>query len=297
MSQLLKQLEKKSQVPGPVVWLTAGIHGDEPGGTAVVERLFKELGMVELIKGSLRALPLINKSGAQKKIRELPETGEDLNRLFPGQSNGTLGQKIAHQVWQTIVETKSTLVLDLHNDWINSIPYILLDNDTDASLALASGLITVREDVKTLPIERTLSGSLNKNGIPALTLELGGAYVVDEKNVRIGVNAVSRILCQLGLITQEIYLETKTFDAGVSLTSSAEMIGEKVFNYSDQPRPKTAGRIKMLVTPGQMIKKEDLIAEIEGGEKLFAERDGILLGYTDQILSCPDQEIVACATI
>ena len=153
----------------------------------------------------------------------MPETGEDLNRLFPGRLGGTLGEKIVYDVWQTIIATKPNLVLDLHNDWINSIPYALIENDDSAPMALVSGLIVVRENFETLSMpEKTLSGSLTKIGIPALTLELGGAYIVDEKNIKIGVNAISRILFHLGLFSAQIITEDKaltTPDVWEPLTS------------------------------------------------------------------------------
>jgi predicted deacylase len=291
-------LEKKSKVDGPVVWLTGTLHGDEPGGGAVIKKLFAELEKVELVKGSLHALPLVNETGADKKVRELPETGEDLNRLFPGQVDGTLGQKIVHNVWQTIIETKPDLVLDLHNDWINSIPYTLIDDRNSmlpdfharlSRMALSAGLVTVQEISKTL--NQTLSGSLTKIGIPALTLELGGAYIVDEKNVRIGVNAILRILCHFGLIA-----ENKTLDVNDTPTSSVGSTG-KIFNYSDEPKPIISGPIQMLVEPGQVIKKGDLIARIEGGEELFANQNAIVLGYTDETISRPGQEMVALGVV
>ena len=284
-------LEKKSKVAGPVVWLVGGLHGDEPGGEAVIRTLFKKLETVELIRGSLHAFPLVNENGAEKKIRELPDTGEDLNRLFPGRLGGTLGEEIAHNIWQTIIVSKPNLVLDLHNDWINSIPYILIENDHSAPTALASGLIVVRENFKTLSApERTLSGSLTKIGIPALTLELGGACVVDpshrgvaevdEKNVRIGMNAISRILCHLGLIDQEVFPNTQTSTG-------------KLFNYSDEPKPTISGPIQIFVKSGQMVKKGDLIARIGNSEELFAGEKAVVLGFTDKTISKPDQEILA----
>ena len=286
-------LEKKSKVDGPAVWLVGGLHGDEPGGSAVIKKLFAELEKIELLKGSLHAFPFVNESGLEKKTRELPETGEDLNRLFPGQSNGTDGQKIVSEVWQAIIETKPSLVLDLHNDWIKSVPYILIDDESSIPIALASGLIVVRENPKFLEtLAGTLSLSLVRAGIPALTLELGGAYVVDEKNVRIGVNAISRILVSLGLITKEIF---PIFDVKGPLTSS-------VCLYSDEPRPTTTGQIKMFVEPGQIIKKGDLIAKIESQtgeilEELFARQNAIVLGFTDETISRPGQEVVALGLV
>ncbi len=295
MLKPLQYLNKKSTITGPTVWLTGVIHGDEPGGEVVINKLFAELEKVELLKGSLHAFPVINKSGLVKKVRHLPETGEDLNRLFPGRLGGTIGEAIASDVWQQIIKTKPDLVLDLHNDWLNSISYTLIDDRENMSpdfharlgqIALVAGLVTVQENVKTFG--QTLSGSLTKKSVPALTLELGGAQIIDEKNVKIGVNAILRVLCQLGLISQEIFSETLDVKDASTLS-----VKNKIFNYSDDPKPTTAGPIQILVKPGQMVEKGDLVARIGNSEKLFAREKAVVLGSTDETISQPGKEILA----
>ncbi|MFH1173361.1 MAG: succinylglutamate desuccinylase/aspartoacylase family protein, partial [bacterium] len=126
-SRRLAYMELKSKNPGPVVWLTAGVHGDEVGGIVIVQEVFKQLQRGGLLKGSVYAFPLMNPIGFEAAARSTVLSGEDLNRAFPGNKQGSFAERIADTIFQQIIKTKPTLVLDLHNDWSNSIPYTLID--------------------------------------------------------------------------------------------------------------------------------------------------------------------------
>ncbi|MFH0983050.1 MAG: succinylglutamate desuccinylase/aspartoacylase family protein, partial [Planctomycetota bacterium] len=65
--------------------------------------------------------------GFEISSRHVALSGEDLNRCFPGNSQGSLAQRIAHTIFTKITKTQPTLVLDLHNDWRSSIPYTVID--------------------------------------------------------------------------------------------------------------------------------------------------------------------------
>ena len=117
----------KSGRPGPVVWLTACIHGDEVGGMVVIQELFRYIRRNPLRCGSLYALPLMNPIGFEMAARHVTMSKEDLNRSFPGNRQGTLAQRIADRIMTAIGETGPDLVIDLHNDWMRSIPYAVIE--------------------------------------------------------------------------------------------------------------------------------------------------------------------------
>jgi predicted deacylase len=112
---------------GPVVWLTGAVHGDEVGGIVIIQEIFKELRKDPLLSGTLLAMPLMNPIGFESGVRGLSLSEEDLNRSFPGDEDGSIAERIAYQIFSTILKTKPALVLDLHNDWSASIPYTLID--------------------------------------------------------------------------------------------------------------------------------------------------------------------------
>ncbi len=123
----LHLLTTVSKKPGPVVWLTACSHGDEVAGIAVVQEIFKIIQKKPLQQGSLYALPLMNPLGFETVSRNITFSQEDLNRSFPGNKKGSLAERIAEKIFTSIKQTRPTLVLDLHNDWKNSIPHTFLD--------------------------------------------------------------------------------------------------------------------------------------------------------------------------
>src|SRR3989344_817712 len=126
-SRRIPMMELHGKESGPTVWLTGGIHGEEVGGVVVIQEIFKILQKEQLLKGSLYAFPLMNPIGFENATRYLPMTKEDLNRSFPGEEDGTLSERIAKVIFDNIIKTKPDLVIDLHNDWTQSIPYTLID--------------------------------------------------------------------------------------------------------------------------------------------------------------------------
>ncbi len=204
----LPYMQAESSRRGPSVWLTACAHGDEVGGVVVVQEVFKRLRKRPLIKGTLQAFPLMNPMGFEIGTRNVSLSGEDLNRCFPGSPSGTLAERIADKIFGSIVETKPAVVLDLHNDWTRSIPYTLLDpplatehNEVKQRSIVFAGTTGFPVVSEQDALRKTLSHSLVQRGIPALTIELGESYVVNEKNVEFGVQSVFNVLSNLGMVT------------------------------------------------------------------------------------------------
>ncbi|MFH0983051.1 MAG: hypothetical protein V2A79_16150 [Planctomycetota bacterium] len=59
----LAVMKAQNLQPGPVVWLTGCIHGDEVGGIVVIQEIFKRLRKSSLLKGELQAFPLMKSVG------------------------------------------------------------------------------------------------------------------------------------------------------------------------------------------------------------------------------------------
>jgi uncharacterized protein len=297
---LMKAIGKKD---GPIVWLTGAIHGDEVGGIVIIQEIFKELRKFPLLQGTLYAMPLMNPIGFESSVRGLPLSEEDLNRSFPGDKTGSIAERIAHQIFSTIMKTKPALVLDLHNDWSASIPYTLIDPypgllhreayEKIKQYSFYTGFPVIDEQEissKKEELQKTLSGSLLAHDIPSVTIEIGGAYVVNENHVRSGINAIWNILTELQMVAHK--------DSQQTYRDSPDFYRGRILKYTHEPRADASGIIRFMIKPGQNIKKGQPVARIYNvfgklQSTLLATKDGIVLGHADSSVSFPGAEIVA----
>lgn len=67
--------------PGPVLAMTAGMHGDEINGMEIVRRII-DGGHNRVQRGTTVCMPIINVYGFLNYSREVPD-GKDVNRSFP----------------------------------------------------------------------------------------------------------------------------------------------------------------------------------------------------------------------
>lgn len=303
----LPYISLQGDEPGPVIWFTGCIHGDEVGGIVAIQEVLKYLDTVPLKKGTLHAFPMMNPMGFESMSRKVPMTEEDLNRSFPGDPNGTLAHRMAHIIFSTIIDTHPDLVIDLHNDWIKSIPYTVIDhfpgiNFKDAyqksrQYARKTGFLVIDEQEELKPnreeLKKTLSGSLLRQHIPALTLELGEAYIVNEKMVEQGVASILNILREFNMIDDGkppyVYPIPRPFKG-------------RILHYTQKPASSTSGIIRFLVEAGEVVEKGQPVARIYNvfrdlQEELVAPYSSIILGHADSSVAVPGREVIAFAYI
>jgi len=302
----LAYMQVDSNINGPVVWLTGCVHGDEVGGIVIIQEIFKRLKKSPLIKGSLHAFPLMNPIGFELVTRGISLSEEDLNRSFPGNASGTLAERMASKIFAAIMKSKPTFVLDMHNDWINSIPHILIDpfpgqkhklaysNTKLLASKMGFPIINEKEEAEeSEELKKSLSGSLLARDIPALTLEIGGASIVSsiirEEEIQDGVKAIWDVLTYLGMVNPIIQDYNYEFP---------QQIKNKILKYSHQPVCSTSGIIRYLVKPGQLVKKDEAVARIYNvfgklQETLVASNNGLVLSHYDYSIAYPGAEIIA----
>jgi predicted deacylase len=204
---------------------------------------------------------------------------------------------MADRILKTIVESKPDLVLDLHNDWIKSIPYVLVDkcpanSHREAyarakSMAVMTGFVMVTDSEE---LKGALSYNLLLRDIPALTLELGEPRIINEKNVEYGVNAIWNILERMEMIAP---LETRYVHPSQPATGA-----ERFLTYSDRPFSSTSGIVRFNVKPGDEVGKGKAFAKIVNAfgkhqETLRAVDCGIVLGHSDSAAVFPGMPVMA----
>ena len=302
----LELINIKSSASGPIIWLTAGIHGDEISGSFIIKKFFQKLEKDNLlIKGAVYSLPRLNPFALKEKSRNIPISNEDLNRAFPGRKNGTIAEKIAAVVFSEIKKTRPTLILDFHNDWQKSLSYVVLDPypgkkhhkvyQQAEGFARETGFLAIREKDEKLGIsemKKSLTGSLLLQGTAALTLEFGDLGL-EKNNIQKGIAAIFNILNYLKMIKP---LKKNFID------DFPIFLQKKILKYSEEPVCSKKGIIKFFVKPGEIVKKNQLLAKIYSDpgqlkEILKARNKNIILGLSDSRVASPGLAIISSGTI
>ncbi len=194
--------------PGPVLALVAGVHGAEYPPILALQRL-RETIDPKSIAGRLILVHVANMPSYLKRtIYYSPVDGQNLNRVFPGKSDGTLSERIADALTKDVIE-RADVVVDLHggdaNESLRPYSYWMVNGPPDVAeqnrqLALAFGLdhIVVDRSRPRDPAASTyLANTAITRGKPGLTIESGALGMSDEPSIaRIedGIAGVMRYL-------------------------------------------------------------------------------------------------------
>lgn len=188
------------RTPGPVVWLSGAVHGDELNGVEIVRRVALSLDPTHQ-SGTVLAVPMVNVFGVTAGSRYLPDR-RDLNRAFPGSRRGSLTGRLAHAFFERVAQ-RSTLGMDFHtgSGGRTNLPQIRCDL-SDAKtrrLAVAFGAPLVLD---AMPKPGTLRAEAVRHGIPMLLFEGGEAGRFHEEAIEVGVSGARRVLAKLRMIPQ-----------------------------------------------------------------------------------------------
>ncbi|MEJ2540641.1 MAG: succinylglutamate desuccinylase/aspartoacylase family protein [Gemmatimonadota bacterium] len=184
--------------PGPRVWLSGAIHGDELDGVEIIREVLSELNPKKLA-GAVLGVPVVNVFGFVAESRYLPDR-RDLNRSFPGKSRGSMAARLAHLFMTEVVE-RCEVGLDFHcgSDDRQNHPHVRgnLDDPMVARLARAFGAPIA---VHNKPPKGSLRRAASKEGAQTLVYEAGEAGRFTEAAIAVGVSGTLRCLAALGMI-------------------------------------------------------------------------------------------------
>jgi predicted deacylase len=180
--------------PGPVLLLTAGVHGYEYPPILALQRLRKTLDPKEL-SGRVILVHVANMPSFLKRtIYYSPIDGKNLNRVFPGKADGTISERIADVLTREVIR-RATHVVDLHcgdgNESLRAYSYWITTGDRAVAeegrlMALAFGLDHIVID-RSRPTDPAASSYLSNTGVtrgkPALTIESGSQGGTDEESI------------------------------------------------------------------------------------------------------------------
>ncbi|MFW6354249.1 MAG: succinylglutamate desuccinylase/aspartoacylase family protein, partial [Verrucomicrobiota bacterium] len=187
-----------ARTDGPVVLVTAAIHGDEINGTGIIhDFLFGET--IQLLKGTLVLVPVVNIFGFEAQERYLPDR-RDLNRSFPGNKTGSLASRVAYTLMQELPK-RADFCIDLHSAAAQrtNYPNVRADlaNPEVRRLARAFGCALVVDGKGPIGSFRREATRLN---CPTIILEAGEPWKMEPSVLQIGVQGIRNVLIEFGML-------------------------------------------------------------------------------------------------
>lgn len=254
---------------GPVLFISAALHGDEIIGVEIIRRVLL-LPAMQRLAGTLLAVPVVNTLAFLHHSRYLPDR-RDLNRSFPGSESGSLAARIAHLFLKEVVG-RAQYGIDLHTGAIHrpNLPQIRADLDHPESLRLAQAFgapLLLNSE----PTAGTLREYTTRQGIPVLLYESSEALRFDEMAIRIGVRGVINVLRAL-----------KMLPGAPEARRGAPIIARS----STWVRAPASGILRAQAGLGDSVRKGELLGVVgdpfgELDTAVLASASGIIIGRTN----------------
>ncbi len=264
--------------PGPAMFITAAIHGDELNGVEIIRRVLRTIAPGN-IRGTLLAVPVVNAYGFIGRSRYLPDR-RDLNRAFPGSPSGSLASRLAHLLLNEVVK-RCNLGVDLHTASIHRVNLPQIRCDTRRSprsrdLAMAFGAQVVLDSAER---PGSLRRAAREAGVDVLVYEGGEGLRFDEFAIQAGVDGIARVMLRTGMLESP-----DDVDDGHPAHPSSTRQG-LLANAAKWVRAPEGGVLRTRKRIGDAVSEGEIIGVIanpyeEGDTPVHSPRRGIIVGAT-----------------
>ena len=273
--------------PGKTIYIQSGTHGGEVTQW-ILHKLFNDL-QTNLKRGKVILVPNANPiSWLQRNYFSTNGKfdmymGKDWNRNFPGNEQGSLGERISAILFN---EAKSAdFVLDLHTSRL-SLPFSISFSQNDVKYAKIMGLHLnqfINTEIKT-SYANTLNACLHTINIPSLCVECGSHDSYEPENIELVQNGILRIFKFFELIDSE----------PVANTEKQQIFYDKTIIYKTEK----GGLIRLAKKLGEYVQKGDVLYyyydnnDLGNIQNITAEHNGIVFKISPTHIYWTGDEVV-----
>lgn len=192
---------------GKRICIVTGTHGDELEGQYVcylIAKMVKE--NMHLLQGTIDIYPALNPLGIDSMQRGVPAFDLDMNRIFPGNSRGSMIEKVAHDIYTDL--SGADMVIDIHasNIFLREMPQVRISEQTAELLvpyAKLMGIDFIWIHQAATVLESTLAHSLNSTGTPCLVAEMGVGGRISHAMCHQLVDGIQNMMFHMGIWQEE----------------------------------------------------------------------------------------------
>ncbi len=271
---------------GPVLFVSAAVHGDEINGVEVIRRLLGGKALSGL-RGTLLALPVANPFGFILHARYLPDR-RDLNRSFPGSAKGSQAARLAHLIFNDIA-VRCDYAIDLHtgSNFRSNLPQIRISMDEPETLELAKVFgapVVVPSELREGSLREAIAGL----GKPVMVYEAGEALYFNEQAIRTGLRGVVNVMRHVGMLPASRGRQKLREPVVTDQTSWVRAVMSGIFSRRAQL--------------GDMVKKGALLGLLsdplgDDYEELRAPFSGIVIGQQNLPLAHEGDALIHLAKV
>jgi predicted deacylase len=291
--------------PGPVLFVSAGVHGGEYPAVEAVIRLGKTLDP-EKISGTVILMPVLNLPAFRRRTPFVcPIDNVNPNRVFPGDPNGTYSEQMTHALINEFVVHADAYV-DLHGGDIPEalVPFVICRSEAGLAdskardvaarskqIAMAFGLpyvLTVSKPVQPAKGQSSYAAAAER-GVPSILAEAGGVGQMQEEAVELLANGVVNVMRHLGMIagdTPATAGNDETNPKSKIKETARSAVATAVLTRFEWLYTKNAGMWYPRVAPGDRVKEGEQIGTV-----------GDLFGDTLENISSPVNGVLLFLTI
>ena len=190
--------------PGPAALVTAGVHGGEYPGIEAAIRLARDLDPGQ-VNGRVAVVHIYGISAFHARQQYLvPEDGKNPNRVFPGRATGTVSERMAATLMETLAAGANAWV-DLHGGDIHEAlePFTIYSDGAAPDVVAKSRAMAEAFGIPNIIVSQSIAGGTYgvaaSRGVPAILAEAGGVGQLDEGNVAILLRGARNVLRLLGV--------------------------------------------------------------------------------------------------
>lgn len=195
-----------SRGAGPTVLILGGNHGDEYQGQIAGMKLASSL-QPDQVQGRIIIVPSLNLPAARAATRLSPLDGMNLNRAFPGTSDGAVTGQIAHYLTHTLFPM-SDVVIDMHSGGrsMEFVPcsHMHLVPDREQRRQMLDAMLAWNTDFSFLYTDIAGSGLLpveaENQGKVVVTTEMGGSERIPASVHRLVYRGLLNVLRHVGVL-------------------------------------------------------------------------------------------------
>ncbi|WP_049998712.1 succinylglutamate desuccinylase/aspartoacylase family protein [Halococcus sediminicola] len=272
---------------GPTLYVQAAQHGREVNGTEVLRRLHDRLDSTALA-GTLIAVPVADPLTFDRvsytTSESLDSVNANMNRVWPGDSTGSLHERMAARLWE--FASGADAVIDLHTGSPSTLTHVVFEENDHASRTLADVFGTdlllgepAGDDADEEWAARGFGGKFRvtaaESEIPSITPELAHNKQLIEPAIETGVTGILNVLRHLSMLDGEPESNGHTVLARNHLSRVAA-------NDSGLFRTDPAVELGQEVSTGERLGALYASTTYERLQTVEADRDGVLYSLTQE---------------